>query len=754
MKISLGKTILPLSFSLAALAMNADAGSWQNNVSIGGFNKVHIYTPDSVSQIGQGKALMLVLHGCVQSIDAYKTAKLETAAEQYGMVIAVPDAMNKSGYSCWHYWDTTKSRTLKDYKNLISLANTLVADTARGIDANQVYIAGLSSGAAFANTTACLAPDVFAGMGISAGPSIGTSSNGALGPCETADVASRCNTYAGSYSSHFATQIASIAQGDADTTVNTCYNQQNASGMATVYGVSQLPGTQVISEGTRSADQTLWADGRVSMLWLNGLDHSWSGGAGASGSYVGSASINYASYLGEYFKNNNKRVSRNQAPTLSNVITSSSQDWILVDGDAQDAETSVSSVNIEFKQLDTSSTALNVQTQVDASGHFSLSQTGFADGLFSVSVSATDTEGATSSLTQTTQRVGPEPAATAPALQNISAQVNGQCAVVSGEVFDINNNLAQVQVSFAQQTITATVDGTSFSAQACSLAGGSQSATITATDSGGLSNQASVSFTIDAGSTGDYNFHINAGHITWGSGYSACYLAFGTNAFTMRETSAGSNQCKWVADGQASCVGPAQACSSAPVDTDGDGTADGVDNCPLIANVDQLDNDSDGLGNACDSTPNGSSPTDTDGDGIADSVDNCPNIANSNQLDSDADGLGDACDSTPNGNGPIDTDGDGVADSTDNCPNLANSNQLDSDGDGLGDVCDSTPNGDFQCTQTTSSNYAHVQASRATTSGGYVYAKGSGANMGLYNIFVTKTLAQTSSGYYQIGSCP
>lgn len=35
---------------------------------------------------------------------------------------------------------------------------------------------------------------------------------------------------------------------------------------------------------------------------------------------------------------------------------------------------------------------------------------------------------------------------------------------------------------------------------------------------------------------------------------------------------------------------------------------------------------------------------DTDGDGVPDCLDNCPNVANADQLDSDADGVGDACD--------------------------------------------------------------------------------------------------------------
>ena len=45
-------------------------------------------------------------------------------------------------------------------------------------------------------------------------------------------------------------------------------------------------------------------------------------------------------------------------------------------------------------------------------------------------------------------------------------------------------------------------------------------------------------------------------------------------------------------------------------------TDDGTDNCPLIANADQLDTDSDGTGDACD--------TDDDGDGDNDGSDNCP----------------------------------------------------------------------------------------------------------------------------------
>lgn len=56
----------------------------------------------------------------------------------------------------------------------------------------------------------------------------------------------------------------------------------------------------------------------------------------------------------------------------------------------------------------------------------------------------------------------------------------------------------------------------------------------------------------------------------------------------------------------------------------------------------------------------------------------------------------------------------------------------------------------------TANNYEHVRAGRATTSGGYVYAKGSNQNMGLNNTFVIRTLKESPTGYYVLADarCP
>ncbi|MEV7652562.1 PHB depolymerase family esterase [Streptomyces anulatus] len=56
----------------------------------------------------------------------------------------------------------------------------------------------------------------------------------------------------------------------------------------------------------------------------------------------------------------------------------------------------------------------------------------------------------------------------------------------------------------------------------------------------------------------------------------------------------------------------------------------------------------------------------------------------------------------------------------------------------------------------TADNYEHVRAGRATTTGGYVYAKGSGQQLGLYTTFVTHTLKESPAGHYVLAddTCP
>lgn len=279
---------------------------------------VHVYTPATAGVVGEGRGLLVALHGCSQQATVFRDlGNWAGAAEAYGMVVAVPAAPNGGVLlGCWDYFGGSHTRTQGHAGALIGLAGALTADAALDVDPAQVYVAGLSSGAGMAMVMGCLAPDVFAGVGIDAGPTVGTSSSQISKVSTTQQAAtSLCTSLAGANKGAFASQLTSVIAGTSDYTVAQGYADLNAAVMAQMYAAGTTGSFNVADlEGYQPAGTgKLWADGggpRVSLIKATGLAHAWpaGSGSGADKSYVSPKHVNYAWYLADFFSTNNRRV--------------------------------------------------------------------------------------------------------------------------------------------------------------------------------------------------------------------------------------------------------------------------------------------------------------------------------------------------------------------------------------------------------------------------------------------------------------
>jgi hypothetical protein len=139
-------------------------------------------------------------------------------------------------------------------------------------------------------------------------------------------------------------------------------------------------------------------------------------------------------------------------------------------------------------------------------------------------------------------------------------------------------------------------------------------------------------------------------------------------------------------------AGPALLTARLTTDPDGDCIDAATDNCPLIANHEQLDGDGDGFGDACDICTGSDDGVDDDEDGVPDGCDLCPGEPD---IDGDSDGTiacldcDDANDEVFPGN--VETICDGV----DNDCDPGTLDAPDGDSDGV-DVCSDCDDGNDQ----------------------------------------------------------
>ena len=191
----------------------ASGTRWTFETGFAGLPRAWVYRPESSSRRAPGKrGVVFHLLGCGElPFQIAQGAGWPKVAEAHGLVIVVPDVVAPShpngaapNTACYDFGSnlaTQPTRSSPDHKALIAAGQKVVsAYPELAIDPRQVYLAGLSAGATVAMQVACMAPDVFAGVGSVAGPAIGADQSRAVMPpsIRAEDVRRKCQSYASS----------------------------------------------------------------------------------------------------------------------------------------------------------------------------------------------------------------------------------------------------------------------------------------------------------------------------------------------------------------------------------------------------------------------------------------------------------------------------------------------------------------------------------------------------------------------------
>ncbi|MFL0798157.1 MAG: PHB depolymerase family esterase [Cellvibrionaceae bacterium] len=604
-----------LALACLGLSSVAEAG-WQSETVIGGKLNTILYVPTTAPALAGKRALMVSLHGCAQGNDDYQSgANWQATADAYGMVVALPDASKEGTYGslrCWNFHvGMNMSRTSSDAKYLLDMVDELLDDTSLNIDPDQVYITGLSSGGGMTASMGCLAPEVFAGVGVNAGPGPGSDGQSNTNPnisipqgvinCETLSNKNNANSQ-----SHLYTQVHNTICGSTDGTVVPEWCDRLSDIMAATYDedtpVSDCSGgsnpTSIPGNGT--VNTFCDAGGpRSSNIIVQGMGHAWPAGQGSSGSsnYIDHSHVNYPEYVTAFFFDNNRRVITNKPPEITLV---GSEDIAIISG-SNWTDPGATATDEEDGDL-TSSIVVSGSVNTNVIG------------VYTLTYSVTDSGGLPASVDRIV-RVLDGTTNLAPTITLNGAAV---VSVGSGDAWNdpgatANDNedgdLTSSIVKGGDHPVNTAIEGT-------------YSVTYTVMDNGtqlngqtGPTKSTTVTRTVNVVPkcwTAPTSVHVAAGRAETSGGY-VCQTVGGGDQLPQYTYTCdyvinyGGDTTYSIMETSSNVFNKVESCNVS--DSDGDGVIDSSDACPNTP-----------AGNPV----NASGCTDTDGDGVADTDDQCP----------------------------------------------------------------------------------------------------------------------------------
>ena len=168
---SLGQTVAALTRrrregARSASARNMRMTTVEVSPNPGGLRML-VHVPDGIAP---GAPLVVVLHGCTQTGEAYaEGAGWLSLADRYGFVVLCPEqATGNNPNRCFNWFQADDTaRGSGEVASIAAMTRQVISD--HGIDPERVFVTGLSAGGAMTAALLASYPDLFAGGAIIAG---------------------------------------------------------------------------------------------------------------------------------------------------------------------------------------------------------------------------------------------------------------------------------------------------------------------------------------------------------------------------------------------------------------------------------------------------------------------------------------------------------------------------------------------------------------------------------------------------------
>ena len=226
--------------------------------------------------------LLVMLHGCSQDPEDFANGtQMNVLAEEIGCLVLYPAQSKSANPSrCWNWFNAVDQRRDEGEPSIIAGMTRAVMDD-YAVDADQVYVAGLSAGGAMATIMGTLYPDLYAAVGVHSGLPFAAAND------LSSALAAMRGAFRRSEPSERSLPII-VFHGDRDTTVHPANGEE-----VVVRGARHLAQAATAEPGRvpdgHAYTRTLYPgdDGIVhAEHWLvHGAGHAWFGG-NARGSYT------------------------------------------------------------------------------------------------------------------------------------------------------------------------------------------------------------------------------------------------------------------------------------------------------------------------------------------------------------------------------------------------------------------------------------------------------------------------------------